>query len=88
MWKKIKLILQSVRENKKYAIITPIFMAIEAFFECLLPFIMQELVGSIQGGNISQASDMLSGVSENLKWSPLALIISLSSPEQSLSSGI
>ena len=77
MWKKIKLILQSVREYKKYALITPLFMAIEAFFECLLPFIMQELVGSIQGGNITQASDMLNAVSENMHWSPVALIISL-----------
>lgn len=77
MWKKIKLILQSVREYKKYALITPLFMAIEAFFECLLPFIMQELVGSIQGGNITEASDMLNAVSENMHWSPVALIISL-----------
>ena len=77
MWKKIKLILKSVRQYKKYAIITPIFMAIEAFFECLLPFIMQELVGSIQGGNITQASDMLTAASENMHWSPVALIIAL-----------
>ena len=39
MWQKIKLILKSVRQYKKYALITPIFMVIEAALECLLPFI-------------------------------------------------
>ena len=43
----IKLILKSVREYKKYAIITPIFMILEAALECLLPFIMSVLIDNI-----------------------------------------
>ena len=40
MWKNIKLILQSVRQYKKYAIITPLFMIFESLIECALPFVM------------------------------------------------
>lgn len=40
MWKKIKLILKSVRENKKYAILTPFCMVFETVMECALPFVM------------------------------------------------
>ena len=47
MWKKIKLILGSVREYKKYAIITPIFMVFEALIECVMPFIMSALIDSV-----------------------------------------
>lgn len=36
MLKKIKLILQSLRQYKIYAIITPIFMVIEALMESLI----------------------------------------------------
>lgn len=47
MWQKIKLILGSVREYKKYAIITPIFMIFEALIECVMPFIMSALIDSV-----------------------------------------
>ena len=47
MLQKIKLILQSVREYKKYAIITPIFMLFEALIECVMPFIMSALIDSV-----------------------------------------
>ena len=47
MWDKIKLILKSVRENKKYAIITPLFMIGEALLECLMPFTMSILIDSV-----------------------------------------
>lgn len=47
MLRKIKLILQSVREYKKYAIITPIFMLFEALIECVMPFIMSALIDSV-----------------------------------------
>ena len=47
MWHKIKLILKSVREYKKYAIITPFFMIGEAALECGLPFVMSRLVNTI-----------------------------------------
>ena len=47
MWKKIKLILSSVREYKKYALITPIFMIFEALIECVMPFIMSAVIDSV-----------------------------------------
>ena len=47
MWKKIKLILSSVRQYKKYALITPIFMVIEALLECIMPFTMSMLIDSV-----------------------------------------
>ena len=37
---KIALILKSLRQYKKYAIITPIFMVIEALMESMIPFTM------------------------------------------------
>jgi len=43
----IKLILKSVRQYKKYSIITPIFMMIEAILECFIPFIMSILIDTI-----------------------------------------
>ena len=49
MWKKIKLILSSVRQYKKYALITPIFMVIEALLECVMPFTMSMLIDSVNG---------------------------------------
>ena len=48
MIEKIKLILKSVREYKKYAIITPIFMVGEAAMECAMPFIMGMFVDEIK----------------------------------------
>ena len=48
MLKKINLILQNVKQYKKYAIITPIFMAGEAFIECSLPFIISMFNNGIQ----------------------------------------
>ena len=57
MLEKIKLILKSVRQYKKFAIITPIFMIIEAALECLLPFIMSVLIDDI--GLIAQSSDIV-----------------------------
>ena len=47
MWQKIKLILKSVRQYKKYALITPIFMVIEALLECIMPFTMSILIDSV-----------------------------------------
>ena len=49
MWKKIKLVIGSVREYKKYAIITPLFMVLEALLECVMPFTMSMLIDSVNG---------------------------------------
>ena len=48
MWQSIKLILKSVRQYKKYAIITPIFMIGESLLECALPFVMSVFGDSIK----------------------------------------
>ena len=44
----VKTLLKSVREYKKPAIITPIFMVIEALCECLIPFFMAQLITAIK----------------------------------------
>ena len=48
MLEKIKLILKSVREYKKYAIITPLFMIGEVACECAMPFVMGMFVDGIK----------------------------------------
>ena len=48
MFKLFKKVFKSVREYKKYAIITPIFMVGEAAVECALPFVMSLFVDSIE----------------------------------------
>ena len=48
MFKAFKKVFKSVREYKKYAIITPLFMIGEVLLECLLPFIMSVLVEGIE----------------------------------------
>ena len=70
MLKKIKLILRSVREYKKYAIITPIFMIGEAALECALPFVMSVFVDTIQ--YIKEPSDILR-VIDGSPW-PVSLL--------------
>ena len=57
MLKKVKLILKSVREYKKYAIITPFFMIGEALLECALPFVMSMFVDTI--GKVSSVGDFM-----------------------------
>ncbi len=44
MVKTVKTLLKSVREYKKPSIITPFFMLLEAFCECLMPFLMAKLL--------------------------------------------
>ena len=56
MKQKIKLILKSVRQYKKYAILTPIFMIGEALMECALPFVMSMFVDTIE--NVQSLEDM------------------------------
>ena len=48
MFQKLKLILKSVRQYKKYALITPLFMVGEAAMECAMPFIMGIFVDQIK----------------------------------------
>ncbi|MCQ2087271.1 MAG: ABC transporter ATP-binding protein/permease [Bacilli bacterium] len=75
MLKKIKLILKSTREYKKFAIATPFFMLIEAALECALPFIMSILVDTI--AQIKTPGDMLVTSYNALHLSVVGLIILL-----------
>lgn len=52
----IKTLLKSVRQYKVPSLITPIFMAIEAFCECLIPFFMAEMINEnvLAGPNAMQ----------------------------------
>ena len=43
----VKTLVKSVREYKKPSLITPLFMTLEAFCECLIPFFMAQLIGAI-----------------------------------------
>lgn len=44
----IKTLLKSVRQYKKPSLITPLFMVLEAFCECLIPFFMARMVNEVQ----------------------------------------
>ncbi|MBO5363687.1 MAG: ABC transporter ATP-binding protein, partial [Clostridia bacterium] len=57
----IKTLLKSVREYKKPAIVTPIFMVIEALCECLIPFFMAQLITAIDppAGSAALGSDQM-----------------------------
>ena len=57
MFKAILKVFKSVREYKKYAIITPLFMVGEAAVECALPFVMSLFVDSIE--NATSVSSLL-----------------------------
>ena len=52
----VKTLLKSVRQYKKPSLITPIFMAVEAFCECLIPWFAGRLITAIQadGANLMQ----------------------------------
>ena len=47
MLRKIKLILKSLKQYKSAALITPLFMIVEAALECALPFVMSIFVDTI-----------------------------------------
>ena len=40
----VKTLLKSVRQYKKPSMVTPMFMALEAFCECLMPFFMSRMI--------------------------------------------
>ncbi len=63
----LKPLLGSVREYKKASLITPIFMLIEAFCECLIPFFMARMITSVDGVSGKEA------MSEILKYGGILL---------------
>ena len=57
----VKPLLKSVREYKKPALITPFFMLLEAFCECLMPFFMAQMISAIDIKGI-EAQDALNEI--------------------------
>ncbi len=75
---KIGLILKSLREYKKFAIITPIFMVIEAAIESALPFLMSIFLDAIiQLTSFDQILDSSKAQLFGIPVSPLVLIIGM-----------
>ena len=50
----IKILFKSLREYKKPAILTPLFVAIEAALECILPVITSTLIDNLTDGNLKK----------------------------------
>lgn len=46
----IKKLAQSIREYRKTSIVTPILVSLEVVMECVIPFIIAELVNKIKDG--------------------------------------
>ena len=68
-------LLGSVREYKKPSIITPLFMALEAFCECLIPFFMAKMIAAISVEGISSDAAM----QEIFKFGGILLVLAVCS---------
>lgn len=51
--KMIKTLLGSIREYKKASVLTPVFVAGEVLLECILPFVMAELIDDLSGSSMN-----------------------------------
>lgn len=51
--KMIKTLLESIREYKKASVLTPVFVAGEVLLECILPFVMAELIDDLSGNSMN-----------------------------------
>ncbi len=71
----IRPLLGSVRQYKKPSLITPFFMALEAFCECLIPFFMAKMITSVDGGNLEGKEAMM----EILKYGGILLGLAICS---------
>ena len=69
----IRPLLGSVREYKKPSIITPFFMALEAFCECLIPFFMARMIAAIDVEGISSDAAMR----EIFKFGGILLVLAI-----------
>ncbi len=49
----IKSILKSVREYKKYAFLTPLFVALEVVMECIIPLVMKNMIDDMTGDSLT-----------------------------------
>ena len=71
MFKKFRYVFSSVRQYKKYALITPLFMIGEAFLECVLPFVMSIFVDTISyEENVKTITDL----GFNSLWAELSYV--------------
>ena len=69
----VRTLLKSVRQYKKPSLITPLFMALEAFCECLLPFLMASLIGAIKVEGITPPEAM----QEIMKYGGLLILFAV-----------
>ncbi len=69
----IRPLLGSVREYKKPSVITPFFMALEAFCECLIPFFMARMIAAIDVEGISSNAAMR----EIFKFGGILLVLAI-----------
>lgn len=46
----IKVLARSIREYKKSAILTPLLVIVEVVLECIIPFVIANLVNEMQAG--------------------------------------
>lgn len=51
----VKTLLKSVREYKKPALVTPLFMTLEVLCECLIPFMMTKMLATDASGSVPMA---------------------------------
>ncbi len=71
----IRPLLGSVREYKKPSLITPVFMALEAFCECLIPFFMAQMITAVSVEGIEGREAIM----EILKYGAILLGLALCS---------
>ena len=81
MVKTVKTLLKSVREYKKPSLITPLFMLIEAFCECLIPFLMSKMIDTVA---LSSAGAM----AHILKYGGLLLLLAGCSIASGIAAGV
>ena len=46
----VKTLARSIREYKKPALLTPLLVSVEVVLECIIPFIIADLVNDMQAG--------------------------------------
>ena len=47
----IKELMKSIREYKRDSILTPILVSLEVVMECIIPFVVAQLVNEIKAGS-------------------------------------
>ena len=67
-------LLKSVRQYKTASLITPIFMVVEAFCECLIPFFMARMIGAIDVEGIEASAAMTQILKYGIVLVALAII--------------